>query len=229
MRQSWRALTANGPAPGGRPEYRPYRWATADFQLDLRPIKPAQWMLIESEYAAILREKRARMADFPELYYRALPCSLPAQHELREGVVTHLAGDYPDQFRRAGSTLQCLIDGARYALRDESIEPLRQMSRFIEEEFMLMQEIESAQMITAASNAYSSSGRLVASVGKNVAWAHEPVPQLTAKLGARIAESLRAILALMRTYSDARLGYSEMNYIRESVIAWLESAVNPPV
>jgi hypothetical protein len=236
-------VIANDPSPGGRPAYRPYRWATVDFQLGLQPIKPAQWMLLEPDYAAIMREKRARMADFPE------------------------------------------------------------------------------QMITAASNAYSSSGRLVASVGKNVAWAHEPVPQLTSKLGPRIdrmissihtdtpcerfnwqltplstkffphdahdanadamrqicdalrrnperaeellwirverqtlsrlpetravaftlhtysdplaslrgdAESLRAILALMRTYSDARLEYSEMNYIRHSVIAWLESAVNKP-
>ena len=289
--------------------------------MGLRPIKPAQWILLESEYAAILREKRARMADFPELYYRTLPCSLPAQQELRERVVTHLAGDYPDQFRLSGSMLQCLIDGARYDLRDESIEPLQQMSQFLEEDFMLIQDVEGAQMITAASNAYSSSGRLVASVGRNVAWAHEPVPQLTSKLGPRIdrmissihtdtpcerfnwqltplatkffphkahaanadamrlicdalrrdperaqellwirverqtlsrlpesravaftlhtysdplaslrgdAESLRAILALMRTYSDARLEYSEMNYIRESVIAWLESAVDKP-
>jgi hypothetical protein len=314
-------VIVNEPSPGARPSYRPYRWATVDFQLGLRPIKAAQWMLLEPDYIAIMREKRARMADFPELYYRTLPCSFAAQQELRERVAAHLAKDYPQQFRHSGSALQCLIDGAEYYLGDESVEPLQQMSRFIEEDFMLIQEIEGAPMITAASNAYSSSGRLVASVGKNVAWAHEPVPQLTSKLGPRIdrmigsihtdtpcerfnwqltplstkffphkahdanadamrsicdalrrnperaeellwirverqtlsrlpqsravvftlhtfsdplaslrgdAESLRAILALMRTYSDARLEYSEMNYIRESVVAWLESAVNQP-
>jgi hypothetical protein len=312
-------VIANNRCPGSRPAFRPYRWATVDFQLGLRPIKPAQWMLLEPDYPAIMREKRARMADFPELYYRTLPCSFAAQQELRARVVAHLATDYPQQFRHSGSTLQCLIDGAQHDLGDESIEPLRQMSCFIEEDFMLIEEIEGAQKITAASNAYSSSGRLVASVGKNVAWAHEPVPQLTSKLGPRIdrmigsihtdtpcerfnwqltplstkffphnahdanavamrqirdalrlnperaeellwirverqtlsrlpesravaftlhtysdplaslkgdAESLRAILGLMRTYSDARLEYSEMNYIRDSVIAWLESAVS---
>jgi hypothetical protein len=306
---------------GGRPAYRPYRWATVDFQLGLRPIKPAQWMLLEPDYAAVMREKRARMADFPELYYRTLPSSLAAQQELRERVAAHLATDHPQQFSHSGSALQCRIDGAQYDLGDGSIEPLRQMSRFIEEDFMLIQEVEGAQMITAASNAYSSSGRLVASVGKNVAWAHEPVPHLTSKLGPRIdrmiasihtdtpcerfnwqltplstkffphnahdanaeamrqicdalrlnperaeellwirverqtlsrlpksravvftlhtfsdplaslrgdAESLRAILTLMRTYSDERLEYSEMNYIRDSVIAWLERAANTP-
>ena len=278
-------------------------------------------MLVEPNYAATMREKRARMVDFPDLYYRTLPCSCEAQHELRELVAAHLAADHPQHFRRSGPALQCLIDGERYDLQDESIEPLRQMSRFIEEDFMLIQDIDGAQTITAASNAYSSSGRLVNSVGRNVAWAHEPVPQLTAKLGPRIdrmigsihadmpcerfnwqltplatkffphmahaanadamrricddlrrnpqraeellwirverqtllrlpesravaftlhtfsdplaslksdVESLRAILTLIRSYSDDRLEYSEMNYIRDSVVNWLESIVITP-
>jgi dimethylamine monooxygenase subunit A len=289
--------------------------------LGLRPIKAAQWMLLEEDYAATMQQKRARMVECPELYYGTLPCSLLAQHELRERVAAHLAADHPQHFRRSGPALQCLIDGARYDLRDDSMEPLQQMSRFIEEDFMLLQEIDGAQIITAASNAYSSSGRLVASVGKNVSWAHERVPQLTAKLGPRIdrmigsihadtpcerfnwqltplstkffpheahaanagamrqvcdalrrnpeqaeemlwirverqtlsrlpesravaftlhtysdplaslrgdVESLRAILTLMRSYSEERLEYSEMNFVRDSVITWLEATVNSP-
>jgi dimethylamine monooxygenase subunit A len=314
-------VQANDASLANRPAYRPYRWATADFQLGLRPIKATQWMLLEEDYSATMREKRARMAEFPELYYGTLPCSLEAQHELRERVAAHLAADYPQHFRRSGRALQCVIDGAQYDLQDDSMEPLQQMSRFIEEDFMLLQEIDGAQIITAASNAYSSSGRLVASVGKNVAWAHEPVPQLTTKLGPRIdrmigsihadtpcerfnwqvtplstkffpheahaanaeamrqvcdalrrnperaeellwirverqtlsrlpesravaftlhtysdplaslrgdVESLRAMLTLMRAYSDERLAYSEMNFVRDSVITWLEATVNSP-
>ena len=37
-------------------------------------------------------------------------------------------------------------------------------------------------------------------------------------------ESVRAILALLRAYSPERLKYSEMDIIREPMIAWLESA-----
>ena len=307
-----RIASADGPA------FRPYRWAAVDFQLGLRPIKHNQWMLLEPDYTATIREKRARMAAYPGLYYRTLPSSLAAQRELRELVAAHLAADYPQHFRRSGPVLHCLIDGGQYDLRDESIEPLLQMSGFIEEDFMLIQDVDGAQIITAASNAYSSSGRLVNSVGRNVAWAHQPVPQLTAKLGPRIdrmigsihadmpcerfnwqltplatkffphqahaanadamrqicdelrrtpqragellwlrverqtlvrlpesravaftlhtfsdpiaslkddAESLRAILALLRSYSEERLEYSEMNYIRDSVVNWLESIV----
>jgi hypothetical protein len=314
-------VQGNDSSAANRPAYRPYRWSTADFQLGLRPIKATRWMLLEENYAATMREKRARMAEFPELYYGTLPCSIEAQHELRERVAAHLAADHPQHFRRSGSTLHCLIDGAQHDLQDISMEPLQQLSRFIEEDFMLLQEIDGAQIITAASNAYSSSGRLVASVGKTVASAHQSVPQLNDKLGPRIdrmigsihadtpcerfnwqltplstkffpheahaanaeamrqvcdalrrnperaeellwirverqtlsrlpesravaftlhtysdplaslrsdVESLRAILTLMRTYSHERLEYSEMNFVRDSVITWLEATVDSP-
>jgi dimethylamine monooxygenase subunit A len=276
-------------------------------------------MLVDRDHSQTMREKRLRMAGTPDLFYRTLPCSLAAQHELRERVVAHLAADYPNYFLRSGAVLRSLVDDARYDLQDQSIEPLLQMSKFVEEDFMLIQEVEGTPTITAASNAYSSSGRLVASVGKDVEWAHEPVPQLSAKLGSRIdriigsihadtpcerfnwqltpmstkffphkahdanadamrdicdtlsrnpqraqellwirverqtlsrlpesravaftlhtfsdplaslkgdAESVRAMLTLMRTYSDARLQYSEMDIVRDSVIRWLESAAN---
>ena len=49
--------------------------------------------------------------------------------------------------------------------------------------------------ITAASNAYSSSGRLVGSVGHEMEWAHAPVPQLTCKLGGKINRVLGSIHA----------------------------------
>ena len=185
---------------------------------------------------------------------------------------------------------------------------------------MLIEELDGGALITAASNAYSSSGRLVASVGRAIDWAHIPVPGLTEMLGRRIdrivgsvhaetpgerfnwqltpmasiffprdnphaanaaamhtilgalradprragellwirverqtlsrlpdsgavafslhtysdplssiaadAESLRAMLALLRAYSPERLKYSEMDIIVEPVIAWLELSLS---
>ena len=305
---------------GGRPLYRPYRWAAADFQVGLRPIRPSQWILIDSAHQAIMREKRERLAAFPTLYYRTLPDSLAAQQELRERVIAHVVTDYPQHFERTGSLVRSRVTGVECDLTDHSTEPLRQLSDLIEEDFMLIQEVDGAPRITAASNAYSSSGRLVASVGRDIAWAHQPVPGLTLKLGSRInrvldsvhtatpcerfnwqltpmstiffphddphaanaaamhgicrslcenperagellwirverqtlsrlpdsravafslhtysdplsslradVESVRAMLALLRAYSEERWKYSEMDIVREPVIAWLESAAN---
>jgi hypothetical protein len=302
------------------PLYRPYRWAAADFQVGLRPMKPDLWVLMGAGHEAIMREKRERLAAFPRLYYRTLPGSLAAQCELRERVIAHLVSDYPEHFERTGSLVNSRGTGVECDLTDHSIEPLLQLSNLIEEDFMLIQEVDGAPRITAASNAYSSSGRLVASVGRDIEWAHQPVPGLTRQLGPRInrvldsvhtatpcerfnwqltpmstiffphddphaanaaamhgicqslcenpdragdllwirverqtlsrlpesravafslhtysdplsslrtdAESVRAMLALLRAYSEERWKYSEMDIVREPVIAWLESVAN---
>jgi dimethylamine monooxygenase subunit A len=60
---------------------------------------------------------------------------------------------------------------------------------------VLLEEVGGTIRITAASNAYSSSGRLVGSVGHEMEWAHEPVPQLTRKLGEKINRVLGSIHA----------------------------------
>jgi hypothetical protein len=91
--------------------------------------------------------------------------------------------------------VRSLVTGQTLDLDDDSTEPLLQMSYLIEEDFMLLEEVGGTLRIRAASNAYSSSGRLVASVGHDVEWAHEPVPQLTHKLGGKINRVLGSIHA----------------------------------
>ena len=175
------------------PVYRPYRWASADFQLGLRPIKPETWILIGADHGQIMCQKHDRLNRSLPYYYRTLPESLPAQRELRDRVTTHLLSDYPGSFERMGSVIRSVITGQTLDLNDDSVEPLLQLSYLIEEDFMLLDERAGIPRITAAANAYSSSGRLVASVGRDMEWTHEPVPQLTQKLGARINRVLRTV------------------------------------
>jgi dimethylamine monooxygenase subunit A len=302
------------------PLYRPYRWAAAEFQLGLRPIRPESWILIGAEHANMMRQKCARLDGFRQFFYGTLPDSLPAQQELRERVTTHLVADHPASFERTGSVVRSLITGHTLDLDDESTEPLLQLSYLIEEDFMLLDEVGGTARITAASNAYSSSGRLVASVGHGVEWAHMPVPRLTEKLGGKIdrvlgsvhaatpcerfnwqltpmatvffphddphaanaaamhevvedlhrdparagellwirverqtlsrlpasnavafslhtysdplscvqsdIDSVRAILTLLKNYTEERWRYSEMNIVREPLMIWLEAAVS---
>ena len=63
----------------------------------------------------------------------------------------------------------------------------------IEEDFMLIKEVDGKQIIIAACNAYSSSGWLVASAGRALPWAHEPVPALTEKPESRIDRMLATV------------------------------------
>jgi dimethylamine monooxygenase subunit A len=177
------------------PYYRPYRWAAADFQLGLRPLRPKSWVLVGPEHAAMMHQKRERLDAYRQFYYRALPDSLPAQRELRERVTAHLLADHPGSFERRGSVVRSLATGQALDLHDHSTEPLLQLSYLIEEDFMLLDEVGGVPRIAAAANAYSSSGRLAAAVGHDVDWAHEPVPRLTDKLGPRINRVLSSIHA----------------------------------
>lgn len=177
------------------PYFRPYRWATPAFQIGLQPIRPSEWLLVDPDYQDRMRDKRAQLAHAPDRFYKTLAGSLPAQHELRGMVVSHLVADHADAFSLSDGTLTFRSGTRRWDLRDTSVEPLWQLSDFVQEDFMLLEEIDGRPTITAASNAYSSSGRLVASVGRDVHWAHEPVPTLTSTLGSRIDRILRSVHA----------------------------------
>jgi hypothetical protein len=175
------------------PHFRPYRWAAPEFQVGLQPIKPRDWLLIDDNYAEFMCAKRRRLSSSPELFYRTLPDSLGAQRELRRMVIAHLLEEHGAVFTISNGTLRCAGGDHPWDPNDESIEPLRQLSDFVQEDFMLVEELDGRQTITAAANAYSSSGRLVASVGHNVGWAHDPVPDLTPTLGSRIDRILASI------------------------------------
>lgn len=175
------------------PPFQPYRWATADFQLGLRPISPRQWVLMDGQFASHMREKRRLLAAHTQKYYRAIPASLPAQRELRERVVAHLVDDHPEGFSLRGSTITSRIDGHQCNLLDDSVEPLLQLSSLIEEDFILLEERGDGPCITAAANVYSSSGRIISSVASNVESAHNLVPKLNEKLAPRINRVLGSV------------------------------------
>ncbi len=156
-------------------------------------MKPAEWILIDSRHSNLMRQKRERLRAFRQQYYRTLPSSLEAQRELRERVFSHLLADHPTVFTREGTVVRSQLSGAECDLSDTTVEPLWQLSLLIEEDFMLIEAVDGALCISAASNAYSSSGRLVSSVGRNVEWAHQPVPGLTPKLGPRIDRVLGSV------------------------------------
>jgi hypothetical protein len=168
------------------PHFRPYRWASPDFQVGLQPIAARDWLILDDDYAEFMRAKRQHLTACAHRCYRTLPGSLAAQRELRSMVLSYLLEHYPNRFTLTGDTLSCAIDGHSLNLAEDAAEPLRQLSAFVQEDFMLLQEVDGRQQITAASNAYSSSGRLVASVGHDVRWAHENVPDLTKQHGSRI-------------------------------------------
>ncbi|MFT3989497.1 heme-dependent oxidative N-demethylase family protein [Aestuariivirga sp.] len=173
------------------PKYRPWIAAAASFQIGLKPSDPATWIDVTDGYAAFMAEKRQRLDGLPPLYYRTLPESLPAQEELRDLIVAHLLAQHGQHFTRRGDHLHCAIDDMVHAINKG--EPLAAISMAIEEDFMLLKPGDGKVTITAASNAYTTSGRIVSSVGHPMQWAHEHVPKLNDQLGPRVDRVLANI------------------------------------
>ena len=168
------------------PKHRPWLTTGAAFQIGLRPMGNTPWLDIGVDYQSFMAEKRARMAGQPPLYYRSLPQSHGAQAELRDWVIDHLVSQHGAHFAVRDGKLHCAIDGISHDIAPHGVEPLAALSNMIEEDFILIQTVDGRDMLTAAANAFTTSGRIVASVGQHMPWAHEPVPRLNAQLGPRI-------------------------------------------
>ena len=166
------------------PRYRPYRDAAAIFQIGLSPMDKARWLETGADHAAFMAAKRLRVAGRPVRYYASLPMSRPAQAELLRAVRTHLTVHHAASFRAEGQGGRDLVDGTFHSFGEA--EPLESAGLLAEEDFILFERQGEAMVISAASNAYTSSGRIVATVGRGMAFAHDPVPGLNAGLGQRI-------------------------------------------
>ncbi|WP_373503373.1 DUF3445 domain-containing protein [Aestuariivirga sp.] len=175
------------------PKHRPYRNSGAIFQIGLKPMDPERWLDTGPDHAAFMAMKRERLKGRPPLFYRSIPESFDAQSELLNAVTAQVLKCHGAQFKMDGGHLIDLVDGSRHDLADTSLEPLEIVGNALEEDFILFQKRAGQDIITAASNAYTSSGRIVSCVGRDMRYAHDPVPGLNEQLAARIDRVLANI------------------------------------
>jgi dimethylamine monooxygenase subunit A len=177
----------------GLPRHRPFRTARAAFEIGLKPMPLEAWLETGPDHAVFMAAKRARLEGLPPLFYGALASSRPAQAELLALVTAYLVEQHGGAFTVEQGWLHDHIDGTRHEL--SHTEPLETLGRILEEDFILIDKVDGADIITAASNAYTTSGRIVSSVGRSMRFAHEFVPGLNDQLGARIDRVLANVQA----------------------------------
>ena len=145
---------------------------------------PEDWLETGADHISFMKAKRARLEGLPALFYGCVPSSRPAQAELLGLATAHLVANHGGNFTLDDGRLHDHLDGSRHALAGS--EPLEVLGRVLEEDFILIEKVDGADIISAASNAYTTSGRIVSSVGRSMRFAHEFVPGLNDQLGARI-------------------------------------------
>lgn len=168
------------------PKHRPYIAAGAAFEIGLRPMEVAHWLDTGPDHGDFMAAKRARLKGRPPLYYRSIERSHAAQSELLQAVADNLLTHHGKSFSHDGSAIIDRLDGTRHDLDADGLEPLEITGNLLEEDFVLFQREDGQDIVVAASNAYTSSGRIVSCVGRDMRFAHDPVPGLNDQLGARI-------------------------------------------
>lgn len=177
------------------PVPRPYRHDRAIFQIGLQLMDMASLLDFGDDHVAFMAAKRRRMQGRPEQFYASTKESLSAQSELLEIIVAQLRDVHAAHFTVEGSIVENLIDGTAHRLGDPDREPLEIAADLTEEDLILLDVREGDVIVAAASNAYSTTRRIVSSVGRSMRFAHEYVPGLNDGLGSRIDRVLANLKA----------------------------------
>ncbi len=198
---SRRFLTAVRKPPDARcmnhalPLHRPYRHDAALFQIGLKPLAPLGLIDLGTDHIPFMARKRARLAGRPASFYGSTPGSLTAQEELLRLVLSDLRRNHPCEYRVDEGRVIDLVDGAIHDLTKEGREPLEVAADLIEEDLILLQESGADVNVIAASNAYSTTRRIISCVGRSMRFAHEYVPGLNERLAPRIDRVLAHVQA----------------------------------
>lgn len=156
----------------------PYRMT-----LGLMPLDPAQWILVDDDFAADLAEKRRLLAERHAEVFAATPGAEPGSREVLLRLAGHLAARHPGLYRREADKLHRLTDGAAFDLASAALHPLDLAGRLVQEDLCLMRPEGESWVLAAASLCFPTRWRLADKIGRPLAPIHAPVPGFAATLG----------------------------------------------
>lgn len=127
--------------------------------MGLMAVTPADWILVDDDYAPMIAAKAQLMAERGDELFLALPEALPAAEELLALVVAHLAAS-----------------GHRHAAPDPALHPLDAAGRLVQDDLCLLQRGPEAYRLTGGSVCFPSRWRLADKLGLPLTEIHGPTP-----------------------------------------------------
>jgi hypothetical protein len=156
------------------PRHTPYDGSSKLFTIGLKPIEAADWIEIDEDYEAQLREKRRLYAAHEPLVFVAEPGTQEAQAEVLALLGAHLGAHFPERFRADGLPAAEPPDPAVGDLR--AMPPLKAASLLVQEDLILMRRGADGWRLAAGSLCFPSSWVLTEKFGKPLDTIHGPVP-----------------------------------------------------
>jgi hypothetical protein len=179
-----------------RPRYLPYASGSFRMSMGLQALDPVTWMQPDARYAEELREKHRLLTERHAEVFQATPGSVPAQREVLDRLLDHLAADHPGLVEVDGDEVRVTATGAAYRRADFATAPLDLAGRLVQEDLCLMAppgepgagegkpgEGENGYRLVAASLCFPARWSLAEKFDKPMIRIHERVPGYAETLG----------------------------------------------
>lgn len=154
----------------------PHSPVPAPFQIGVRPLDPADWIVVDNGLPAYLDEKARLEAQAFSQIFMAEPETDAAQVEVLTALSAHLVIQFPEIYRRQGSQIAIVPAQRTVALMDETMPALQRAARLVQEDLVLMRRGSEHWRLAAASLSFPSSWRLADKFSRPMHEVHAPVP-----------------------------------------------------
>lgn len=188
----------------------PFDGSARLFQIGVKPLDPADWIVIDDRLPDYLDEKERLLASrFGEVFL-AETGTETAQAEVLALLTAHLVERFPQLYRRSGDMITV---GDHAVVLDDS-RPLLTAARLVQEDLLLLRRAELGWRLVAGSLSFPSSWSLREKFGHLLQDIHAPVPGFggkarNAQLISRMFDNARPETPMLRwnwsLYGDDRL------------------------
>lgn len=201
------------------------------FQIGVRPLDPAEWIVVDAQLPAYLDEKARLEVTAFDRVFMAEPETEAAQAEVLDRLVAYLPNRYPETYRLHGNTMEIVPSGRRVNLADHDVPPLQRAARLVQEDLVLMRRGEAHWRLAAASLSFPSAWVLAEKFGRPMHEVHGPVPGFgdgsrNAELIARMFDKARPETPMIRwnwsLFGDGRLFHPDRSRFSDDAFFRLE-------
>src|SRR4051812_27247854 len=164
-------------------DYLPFADGPYRMTMGLVALKPADWIEIDSRYAAEIALRKSLLEERRDEVLGALPGSEAACREVLDQLAGFLPERFPDWFERAGTELVNRLSGDRWTLEGDVPDPLDVAGQLVQEDLCILQEVEGELRLTAGVLCFPNRWRLSDKLGRPMMAIHAPVPSYAERLG----------------------------------------------
>ena len=156
----------------------------APFSIGLTACSEDEWIETDERLEGELALKDAILADPRETAFMETPDSIAEQDEVRRRLTEFLPRRFPEIYVRSSRTMQV---GAQRCVTLDGVSPLRDASRLVQEDLLLMRRERGGWTLIAGSLCFPTTWRLQDKIGLPMSEIHAPVPGFAGRMDQRIA------------------------------------------